>query len=154
MREKTHKTIFLDFDGVLHPTSAKPESLFIKAIDLVKIVMRYKPSIVISSSWRFHFPEDEILLRLPQELGGAVVGFTGEAHIGRHARWHEIKAYCAKRQIYDWVALDDSTFEFPTPCRELIACNPNTGLENSQIEQLVAWLESSKSPFDTSTPSE
>ena len=122
------KTIFLDFDGVLHPTSAGLGAHFSQADLLAKVVKTYRPTVVISSSWRFHFPIAEILQRLPEEISNAVVGCTGEAYIGRHARWNEIKAYCQQHGVMDWVALDDSTFEFPSPCEQLIACNPNIGL--------------------------
>ena len=46
--------------------------------------------IVISSSWRFHFTQAEILARLPPQIARQVQGVTGDAHVGRYARWHEI----------------------------------------------------------------
>lgn len=138
------KTIFLDFDGVLHSTSAGLDAYFSQANLLAEVVKKYRPAVVISSSWRFHYPIVEILQRLPEEISNAVVGCTGEAYIGRHARWNEIKTYCQQHRVMDWVALDDSTFEFPSPCEQLIACNPNIGLSAGQIELLSAWLGQSK----------
>jgi hypothetical protein len=45
-----------------------------------------------------------------------VTGVTGPAHIGRHARWHEISAYRTANSIANWRALDDAFFEFPKDC--------------------------------------
>jgi HAD domain in Swiss Army Knife RNA repair proteins len=134
------KTIFLDFDGVLHPTSAGAHAYFCQANLLAEVVKTYKPNVVVSSSWRFHFSIIEILQRLPEEISNAIVGFTGDAYIGRHARWNEIQKYCVQHKVVAWVALDDSTFEFPSPCEQLIACNPNIGLSAGQIEVLSDWL--------------
>jgi hypothetical protein len=134
------KTIFLDFDGVLHPASARTESLFSQAELLIGPITKYQPHITISSSWRFHLSPSEIVAQLPVEVRYCVTGFTGDAFIGRHARWNEIQAYCRLHRITDWAALDDSAFEFPTPCPQLIRCNPNTGIQERQISALVAWL--------------
>jgi len=51
--EKRPKTIFLDFDGVLHPSLAEPEQLFSKAKLLIEVFESRRPEVVISSSWRF-----------------------------------------------------------------------------------------------------
>ncbi len=58
-----HKTLFLDFDGVLHPTLATPKQLFGKAPMLVDGIERWQPSVVISSSWCFHFSLEEMQSR-------------------------------------------------------------------------------------------
>lgn len=108
---------------------------------LVDSVERWKPRIVISSSWRFHFPLSEILARLPPQVARQVQGTTGAAHIGRYARWNEISTYCLRHRICDWRALDDSAFEFPTSCEELIRCDGAKGVTAREIAQLEQWLE-------------
>ncbi|HOF51280.1 MAG TPA: hypothetical protein PKX82_03175, partial [Rhodoferax sp.] len=40
----------------------------------------------------------------------------------------------------DWRALDDSFFEFPPSCPELIPCNPNDGMAELQVQVLKQWL--------------
>jgi hypothetical protein len=134
------RTLFLDFDGVVHPTVATPKQLFAQAPMLVEAIVRWQPRVVISSSWRFHFSLEEILSRLPQAIAVQVQGKTGEAHIGKHARWHEIQTYCARHRIANWRALDDSAFEFPTDCQELIRCDGAIGLTALEVARLESWL--------------
>lgn len=62
------------------------------------------------------------------------------AHIGRHARWHEISAYCTANSITNWRALDDASFEFPKDCEQLIRCDGGRGLQDAQCESLRRWL--------------
>ena len=76
------KTLFLDFDGVVHPSVATPKQLFAQAQMLVEPIERWRPQVVISSSWRFHFEQAEILSRLPKVISTQVIGMTGDAHIG------------------------------------------------------------------------
>ena len=134
------KTLFLDFDGVLHPTLAEPEEHLGRARLLAAVLEQHKPDVVISSSWRFHFPMSEILDRLPVHIRSRVVGITGDAFIGKHARWHEIRSYCAQHRISDWRALDDSAFEFPPDCPQLIRCDGGVGIGEREILALREWL--------------
>jgi hypothetical protein len=98
---------------------------------------------VISSSWRFHFDLDEIKLRLPEVMQPLVIGVTGEAYIGQHSRYHEIVGYLhdKDKHIANWKALDDSWIEFPEDCENLIRCNPNTGITDQEVKQLIDWLK-------------
>jgi hypothetical protein len=134
------KTLFLDFDGVVHPSVATPKQLFAQAQMLVEPIERWRPQVVISSSWRFHFEQEEILSRLPKAISAQVIGMTGDAHVGKHARWHEIQAYCDRNRIKDWRALDDSAFEFPSPCEWLIRCDGAKGMTAREVDQLAQWL--------------
>ncbi len=134
------KTLFLDFDGVLHPTLAQPAALFIHGSRLAEALRLCPVNIVISSSWRFHFSKEDYLEKLPLELASQVVGATGEAHVGKFARWHEIQQYVKKHRIVDWRALDDSAFEFPLGCRELIACDGSVGVTSAQLDLVTSWL--------------
>ncbi len=79
---------------------------------------------------------------LPACLGARVAGITGEAYVGRHARYMEIRAYLQRAEdpAPQWRALDDSRFEFPTDCGELIACDPNVGFSVKQAAALRKWL--------------
>lgn len=133
------KVLFLDFDGVLHPTLAQPSALFIHGARLAEVLRPYPVKIVISSSWRFHFSKIEILAKLPDELCYAVIGVTGNAHVGKFARWHEIHQYIKNHRVTDWRALDDSSFEFPLGCKELIACDGSIGVDGPQLDLISSW---------------
>jgi hypothetical protein len=136
------KTLFLDFDGVLHPNLAKPEELLKQLPPMSAVLEGCDVRIVISSSWRFHHTLDEILAQLPTDLCHRVIGTTGPAVIGKFSRWKEILTYVQRHKFKDWRALDDSAFEFPADCKELILCNGSTGLGNRELELLREWIHS------------
>jgi hypothetical protein len=137
------KTIFLDFDGVLHPSLAEPEQLFLRAELLIDVFKSRRPEVVISSSWRFQMSLDDLIVRLPSEIGSLVCGITGAGYVGKHARWNEIQTYCQLHKISDWRALDDSAFEFPSSCAQLIRVDGARGLTKLEVEQLTDWLDES-----------
>ena len=132
-------TLFLDFDGVLHPGHATPSDLFCKVPLLVESIAGTTIRIVISSSWRFQRTYKEIESHFPQSVREKFVGATGEAFIGRYARWQEIQSYVKAQKILNWRALDDSHFEFPNLCSELILCEGSRGLEQRQVAQIREW---------------
>ncbi len=136
------KTLFLDFDGVLHPNLAKPEELLKQLPPMSAVLEGCDVRIVISSSWRFHNTLDEILAQLPVGVRNQVIGTTGPVVIGKFSRWKEILAYVQRHRLKDWRALDDSAFEFPPDCQELILCNGSTGLGNRELELLREWIHS------------
>ncbi len=134
--------LFLDFDGVMHPASySKGRQGFCYSPWLEAVIAKHPLRIVVSSSWRHHYPMDQILRLMPKALARNVVGSTGDAHIGPWARFHEIKAWLAKHDpLADWRAADDAVFEFPKPCPELIACDPQHGFGAKQAGELAIWL--------------
>ena len=139
-RTATCPTLFLDFDGVLHPGHAKPADYLCKMPLLVEAIGDSGVKIIISSSWRFQWTYEEIEALLPDSIRCKLVGITGDAFIGRHARWREIKTCVRDRKISNWRALDDSRFEFPNPCPELIWCEGSWGLGDSQVADIQRWL--------------
>ena len=68
---------------------------------------------------------------------------TGDPFVGKFARYNEIKNYLFDhdKSFADWKAIDDTSFEFPENCENLILCSPNHGLQAKQIKQLEQWLE-------------
>ena len=137
------KYLFLDFDGVLHPTT-HGSLLFSNSHLLEHVFLNHQCNIVISSSWRFHFDLDEIKLRLPEVMQPLVIGVTGEAYVGQYSRYHEIVGYLHNKDkhLAKWKALDDSWIEFPEGCENLIRCNPNTGITNKEANHVLDWLNS------------
>jgi len=140
-RVHSRPTLFLDFDGVLHPNLATPTQRFIRMPMLLEAIGDQTVEIVISSSWRFEWSIDELREFFPAALRARIVSNTGSAYIGRHARWNEITAYCEAFGIGNWRALDDARFEFPNPCPELIACDGGRGMEAAQRDLIRTWLE-------------
>lgn len=135
------KTLFLDFDGVLHPTLPRHNERFGLAPMLSKVLDGFDCDVVISSSWRFQLDAAQLRLLLPKPLSSRIVGFTGKAIVGRHPRHREILAWLERHGARDWRALDDSAFEFPSPCPELIRCDGGRGVTVAELSDLVAWLE-------------
>ena len=134
------KLLFLDFDGVLHPTHFAGESPFSRSALLEESLTLFSPKIVVSSSWRFTHSIDKLRKMMPSHIAALVVGVTGPAVIGKHPRFTEIQRYLQGMGPMDWKALDDSYWEFPNPCPQLIRCNPNTGVADRQILELNQWL--------------
>lgn len=135
------KVLFLDFDGVLHPSSPGIDPLFSKALLLEQAIKDIEIPIVISSSWRFTHSLVDLKEKLPKEVARKVVDVTGGAFVGKHPRYHEIQSYLNLNKEYvDWRALDDSYWEFPSNCRQLIRCNPNSGIGIREIKLLNTWL--------------
>lgn len=134
------KLLFLDFDGVLHPTDFAGQAPFSRAALLEETLSQFAPKIVISSSWRFTHSLEKLQKILPSHIGQHVIGLTGGAVIGKHPRFMEIQNYLQGFGPVNWRALDDSYWEFPSPCAKLIRCNPNTGIGDKQILELNQWL--------------
>lgn len=137
------KTLFLDFDGVLHANTATKDQLFNKSFLLEDLMQQSTFDIVVSSTWRSFYKRHELLALLPPTVAQNVVGITGKDSMTRLGRYHEIVAYCDLHAISNpqaWCALDDSVIEFPVGCPQLIACNPATGITPLEIEKLKAWL--------------
>ncbi|MBK8073166.1 MAG: hypothetical protein IPK34_14665 [Ramlibacter sp.] len=140
---RTPPLLFLDFDGVLHPMSGHATAGFVRAPALAEALEPFDCDVVVSSSWRFGYTPAQIRDRLPRTLGARMVDVTGNALFGAHARYREIQAWlraCRPAPGVAWRALDDSTWEFPARCPELIACDPNTGVTTRELDALVAWL--------------
>ena len=134
------KLLFLDFDGVLHPTDFAGEAPFSRAALLEEMLTQHSPKIVIASSWRFTHNLEKLQKAAPAFISSLIIGTTGEAVIGKYPRFTEIQHYLNAYGPADWRALDDSYWEFPKSCPNLIKCNPNTGILDRQIQELNQWL--------------
>jgi hypothetical protein len=134
-------TLFLDFDGVLHPNFHPPHEAFNLAPLLAEALAGSSVQIIISSSWRFDCSLSELQGLLPKVLAERVVGTTGAPFEGEFARWNEICETVRHHSILDWRALDDSKLEFPSAlCPELILCDGRRGLTEPQCAEIARWL--------------
>ena len=71
------KTIFLDFDGVLHVIQANFEERFSKLYLLEDLAKDFSFEVVISSTWRLFYDVSSLKENL-KTLGERVVGVTGD----------------------------------------------------------------------------
>ena len=137
------KYLFLDIDGVLHPSLCNDKDRFSKVNLLSQALTSPLCQIIISSSWRFQFTLDQLKKMLPVSISNLVVDFTGEALNGQYARYNEIKHWLESKQkpFADWMAIDDSINEFPPDCPNLIATKSSQGITKEQIIKLKQWLD-------------
>ena len=136
----SQKFLYLDFDGVLHPNFTNKGNLFCHIPKFEEAIQWADINVVISSSWRFQESPDWLIRLFSPRIRDSVIGFTGDAHIGQHARWHEIVAHVKTNQVIDWMALDDAKNEFPDDCQNLILCDGKKGLDTPQLDLLKKWL--------------
>jgi hypothetical protein len=136
------KLLFLDFDGVLHSTSAGMEELFNRAEDLADSLLGAQCAVVISSSWRFHHDFNALKKFLPLSLRPLIQGVTGSPVVGHWSRFEEIQQYLYQQaKTCDWRALDDDFLEFPKICPNLIRCHPKRGFSERERLILQEWLQ-------------
>jgi hypothetical protein len=138
-----NKILFLDFDGVLHPSMCPSEKQLSQAPLLAGLMTEFPCRIVISSSWRFQYTLEQLKKILPKAISNQVIGMTGDACEGAYQRYQEIKRYLEvhDKSLSDWKALDDSHNEFPKDCGNLIICSHITGLGQKQIMEVKKWLQ-------------
>lgn len=144
--------LFLDFDGVLHPTAVEGEASTDPGTRgavhtphfgwLPLLVKLLKPhphvAVVVHSTWRYTHNLEE-LRDLLGELGPRVVGATphGPRYEAIH-EWLRLNPQFASHRI-----LDDALTEFPDPPpAELILCEPRTGVSSTAVLcALQNWLD-------------
>lgn len=166
-------TLFLDFDGVLHPlwepasfnnwTSERihgPKAyvgpFFIHAPILVDLLTGYLPhiDIVISSSWARRRDLDTLRNLLPAEIAGRVIDAVHhrlQVKPGTLSRWSEIAWYREQHpNIGDrWLAIDDDNNGWPAHAVVHLAyCNRDLGDPASQAAvKHVLFLRLAIHPF-------
>jgi hypothetical protein len=133
-------TLFLDYDGVLHPWPIK--RAFEHAPALARRLLPHpEVRIVLSTSWVGKLGLEAAKAQLPPALSRLVVDSTATAlGFEQHSlnRAEQIERYLALPRwpkIHHWVVLDDAACRFQ--CEErVIRCNPETGLVAADLEQL------------------
>jgi len=104
-------TLFLDFDGVLHPFH-RPSGTFV-LVPYFEEVLRDFPEvdIVISSTWREAYSLPQLQKFFSEDIAQRIIGVTPQLASFEHAfiREAEILAWRRKkkRERESWIALDD-----------------------------------------------
>lgn len=141
---KGKKMLFLDFDGVLHPSLCLEAEHFCRR-PLFEEVMRQFPAvrIVISSSWRHHFDLERLRPFFSGDIAERIDDTTPLwVPSGPANRFEEIMAFVRFRSLDEagWLALDDSAFEFPRSCANLMLCDGRFGLTEDVAMRLAGRL--------------
>jgi hypothetical protein len=155
------RVVFTDFDGVLHAASSATDlkrtvikaasveelhasGLFVHA-HLLAAALRgasdtNEIKIVVHSSWRSHFRDDEIRSFIP-ELAPWFLGTVGFTTLSRDAaivKWLEMV------NVSDYLVLDDSARLFAggeAKWANLVLCDPERGLnDQSVLEELHKFI--------------
>lgn len=139
--------LFLDFDGVLHPTICSSAADLLCHRPLLDGVLRDCPhvDIVVSSTWRESRTLSQLQALFSPDIGARIVGTTpvwqdiqDEISMGTYVRQAEIESWLrqAGKAWEPWVALDDQPWLFRPFLPNLEHCDPTTGL----TEQVCATL--------------
>lgn len=158
------RLLFLDFDGVLHSVDAgnieydgprlvvTGGRLFEHAAVLADMLDQVdNVRLVIASSWKNHFTDDELLQRLGP-VGRFVIGTTREARQHRPcaSRYEECAAIAEVLGATDWRLVDDqpeivfgNAKATPAMMARVIFCDPVQGISGQHArDQLAGWLQS------------
>lgn len=137
--------IFLDIDGVLHPEPCDRSCLQLCEMPRLAGVLRDFPQtqIVISSTWREKRSLHDLQRLFPPDLATRVIGVTPAWQNFDHVvysyhRQAEIEAWFkANRSPWEkFVVLDDRAWLFSPFYTPLLACNPDTGLDDPVEQRL------------------
>lgn len=146
-------TLFLDFDGVLHPDHSPPAQLLCR-LDLFEPWIRQQPAqleVVISSTWRQKHTFDALRGMFAPDVGTRMVGVTPPFH---HIDDVPYEIYPFPREVEclewlrvhrtpssRWLALDDGERLFRPFCENLVLTDPQSGLLPSDLQKASRWIE-------------
>lgn len=132
--------LFLDIDGVLHPSSGSTP--FVPAcVTVLETLLSDFPDleIVITSSWREEKSLPELKALLGTSVGSRVIGVTPviDEPFLHHVRYHETQAYLADtdKPAIPWVALDDEVGNYP-PDSPVVITDRRTGVTDADAQRL------------------
>ena len=134
------RVLFLDFDGVLHPTPLADADQPLRLLPHLRALLhgRADVGLVVHSTWRYVYRPRE-LAELLATAGAPVLGATPRGP--RHESilwWLHLNPL-----VTEYVILDDDAREFPDPLPpELIVCDPADGiLTPGVLDRLGRWLD-------------
>ncbi len=152
-------TLYLDFDGVLHPDNVhntegrpelmKPGRLFDHAHILEEALAYHgEVRIILSTSWVGAFGFEATLAYLPPKIRERVIGSTWfePAAVGMYSmlrfgdltRFQQILAHAENNRITNWLALDDlhsNSQDWPEKySKHLVLCHPDKGLGDPEAQ--------------------
>ena len=155
--------LFLDFDGVLHPSQAYmgrhgPDlagegSLFMWADLLAEELTDYpRVQIVLSTSWARHLPYIQVRGYLPPDLRDRVIGSTWHrirtepayrdgfqfSYWQTASRYQQVRRWVDLYRVTQWLAIDDDTVEWADADRcHLVATDGQVGLSDVNVQRAL-----------------
>ena len=171
-------TLFLDFDGVLHPDpvfmdnrTGKPVlsdefgTLF-EWVPILDHIMAEYPSveIVLSTSWAAKLGFEEARRYLPASLGERIINCVWrkdewlvhkvtQRRFEQMSRYLQIRQYVNRHKLSRWLALDDDDRDWPDSQRHrLVRTDDMTGLSIDTVQvDLLSKLDQLTNRLSSST---
>lgn len=158
VREEVHLgripviTLFLDYDGVLHPdtvylVSGEPEllgdnnqlGLFCWIDHLIEVIGDLDLEIVLSTTWKDHLGFERAAGYLPDELRWRVIGHTvSHLKFPHMSRYRAIRNYVNEHNIQDWIALDDDDEEWSVEdIDNLVLAHGDSGISAPDVQHAL-----------------
>lgn len=146
------RTLFLDFDGVLHPEFCH-ESRHFCCLPLFEEALRQVPDvdIVITSTWRLQRGLEDLLAHFSADVARRVLGVTSEMSLlddvpnslASFEREAECNAWLRSngRLAFPWLAVDDRPWLYRPFNRSLFLVNGETGLTERSAQELAQRLQ-------------
>ncbi len=146
------RTLFLDFDGVLHPEFCH-ESKHFSCLYHFEQVLRRVPvcEVVITSTWRLQFPVNDLRAHFSRDVAHRVVGVTPRfcelENIPNSLQSFEREAECEAwlrnndRAMFPWLAVDDRPWLYRPFNQSLFLVDGKTGLTAAMAEELIVRLD-------------
>lgn len=145
------RTLFLDFDGVLHPEHCHESQHFCCLPAFEKVLHQVSDcDVVISSTWRLNVPLDGLRSRFSTSVAHRIVGATEKFsrldNVPSSMLSYEREAECSAwlrahdRAIFPWLAIDDRAWLFRPFNPSLFLVDGKTGITALVAEKLIERL--------------
>lgn len=147
------KTLFLDFDGVLHPEHCH-ESRHFCCLSIFEQVLRSVPDweVVITSTWRLQIPFESLRDRFSPDVALRIIGvttpFSHLQSVPDSLKAFEREAECSAwlrandRVVFPWLAIDDRSWLYRPFNRSLFLVDGKTGLTAADTQALIDRMSS------------
>lgn len=146
-------TLFLDFDGVLHPVHCH-ESRHFCCLPVFEKVLRIATDwdVVITSTWRLQVPIDSLRARFSPEVASRIIGatdtFSSLRCVPHSLQAFEREAECNAwlrandRAVFPWLAIDDRPWLYRPFNRSLFLVDGKTGMTTTNADDLTkaGWV--------------
>lgn len=148
----SHPIVFLDFDGVLHPSSCSERFHGMHANALAQVLKKADAKVVVSSTWRLRRSVAALRIAVGPSLGALIIDKTPiyteldlkrlPDHLYAFQRHTECVAWMRKHHETPdaWLALDDRSYIFYPFCPNLVHCDERTGLNEQTLKTLATRL--------------